>query len=361
MAEKPFIPGEDDAGVLELRARVWGPQHPYTSAAYYEWLFRKTPSGPGSGIVSRHDNRIVGFAGICNRTVATGNEDLRLCHGLDFMVDPSLPGALSGRVAVKIVMKHVELAKFQGYDLSINFPNERSRRMIVSGRGKFVEIIRPSLLVCPLLNFAASTATQSSAHKRIAMTVGGRLLAILGASRRTMRMASGAEILRARDFDEGFDELWFQIRRDGKLRFCRDRQALNWRYTSHPIHRYSIRSAMRSGKLQGFLVTATRELMGLPATMIVDLCFPQGAGDVAMDLISSAVQSASQDGSVILATQTTHDSSSYEPLVNSGFMVVREKWNPRPFQMTAHIFADRAKVALRRENWSFGWGDMDVV
>ncbi len=361
MAERVFVPGQDDEAVLDLRARVWGKDHPHTSAAYYEWLFRKTPSGTGSGIVAIHEDKIVGFAGLCNRSAAMGSQDLRFCHGLDFMVDPAVSGTLSSRIAVKVMNKHVDLARDLGFDLSINYPNQRSRRMLVSKRGAFSEVLRPDLMICPLTSFAASSESQSSSLKRAVMTLGGRSLAAAGAVRRALRRSSGARIERIEQFDAAFDAFWAELRRDGKLRLCRDRENLHWRFSCHPLHRYTIWTAVQNGRFAGYLVTAGREILGMQAAIIADLCFLPGAEDAASDLLAEAVRAAAAQGSMLLAAQAVTNSPFRLALLRAGFVAVPHALNPKPFMMVTHIHTELAKPALQGGNWSFAWSDMDVV
>jgi hypothetical protein len=361
MVERIFIPGEDDAGVLALRERVWGKDHPHNSAAYYEWLFRKSPAGVGSGIVAEHDGEIAGFAGICNRTVSMGDQDIRLCHGLDFMVDPSVSGALSGRIAVKVLNRHADLARDLGFDLNINFPNARSRRMIVSKRVNYIEVMRPTLMISPLRTFAASHESQPSALKRGIMNLGGRSLAAIVTARRAFHKTSGARIEQIDEFDESFDAFWGKLRSDKRLRFKRNRENLRWRFSIHPLHRYTILQARRNGDIVGYLAMTARELMGMPATIVVDLCVVPGTEGVDVDLIREAAQSAQAEGAMLLATQVEAKSPESAAFGKSGFLPVPNKINPKPFIMVAHVYHDVANPALKSSNWAFGWSDMDVV
>jgi hypothetical protein len=361
MIERTFIPGEDNEAVLALRRRVWGEDHPHNSAAYYDWLFRQSPSGVGSGIVALHDDKIVGFAGICNRTVTRGDQDIKLSHGLDYMVDPGVSGALSGRIAVKVLNRHADLARDLGFDLNINFPNARSRRMIVSKRVNYIEVIRPALMIAPLKTFAASPESQPSALKRSVMTLGGRSLAAMGTARRAIFKTGGTKIDQIDEFDESFDAFWEKLRGDNRLRFKRNRENLRWRFSIHPLHRYTILQARRNGDLMGYLAMTARELMGMPASIVVDLCVLPGAENVAIDLIREAAQLARSEGSMLLATQAVAKSPESTAFLRSGFLPVPSKINPKPFMMVAHAYTAVANPTLNGANWAFGWSDMDVV
>lgn len=361
MNERPFIPGDDDEAVLGLRQRVWGADHPHNNPAYYNWLFRQSPSGIGSGIVAVHDEVIVGFAGICNRTVCQGDKEIRLCHGLDFMVDPAVSGTLSGRIAVKTLNRHVDLAKDQGYDLNINFPNERSRRMIVSNRVKYAEVMQPALMVLPLSSFTASPESGDSPFKRLFMTIGGRALSLYSAARRAVHGSGKFSIDQIDGFDASFDGFWDALKSDNRLRFKRDRANLQWRFSAHPLHRYTIFRARKDGVLVGFLVMASRELMGMPASIIADLSVLAHFGGAAVDLASAAARAAKAAGSMLLATQAVPGSPESATFLKSGFLRVPSRFNPKPFMMVAHAYTDAAGPALRKENWAFSWSDMDVV
>lgn len=55
-------------------------------------------------------------------------------------------------------------------------------------------------------------------------------------------------------FDEGFDELWSEIPKRGRILAVRDRPYLHWRYHEHPTVRYRILGLRHENRLRGYIV-----------------------------------------------------------------------------------------------------------
>ncbi|RKF14746.1 hypothetical protein D6850_07655 [Roseovarius spongiae] len=356
MADRVFVPGEDDAAVLGLRARVWGADHPHTDPAYFKWLFRDSPAGTGTGVIYEKDGATIGFAGICAREAVMDGRRFRIAHGLDFMVDPDVSGVLSGRAGVRILQRHVQEAEKQGFDANLNYPNDNSHRMLVSKRVRYEPVLAPALYIRPISPWRGTADGAPSLARRVALTAAagyGRLRGI-GISRE----AGIAEIDRC---DERFDALWSRLCADGRLRFCRDARTLDWRYRQNPVYRYRILAAERDGALDGYIVTSKREIMDTSAELVCDLAVAHDAPGTAARLLRAAAGRARRDGVALLATQALSAGPTAAALRRTGFLRVPERLNPKPFRMIATAYTDAGKDALIGGNWSFAWGDMDVV
>lgn len=56
------------------------------------------------------------------------------------------------------------------------------------------------------------------------------------------------------EFDQGFDALWDEIPKQGKILALRDRRYLHWRYLEHPTVRYRIIQVRHGQRLRGYIV-----------------------------------------------------------------------------------------------------------
>ena len=357
MKVRSYIPGENVDQVLDLRAEVWGADHPHTDPAFYKWLFQDTPIGPGSGIIVERNDRVVGFAGMHIRLARHGDTTIRVSHGLDFMVSPSLGGVLSGRVMVKIVHSHRDLAIEKGFDCNLNYPNDNSHKILVSKRFEYEPVFETDLY---LRTVGPVTFKDSGMAKRIGSSVIGRAGALY-AKARSATLRKSATIEQVTQFDARFDDHWERLWPDGRLRFMRDAQTLQWRYGAHPLHDYTILAALKDGEVAGYAVVTTREIMSTDALLICDLAVAgddKGVNDV---LLEGVAETAKRLGTPLIVAQAVRTHPSTRNLTRAGFLRVPHKANPKPFRLIAGQYSDRGAPVLDANAWSFSWGDMDVV
>lgn len=350
-----YIPGTDDLAVLRLRAKVWGADHPHTSAAFYEWLFRQTPDGPGTGIVSERDGAVVGFAGITRRSGRLGDAHLGFSHGLEFMVDPDLGGMLSGRVGAQVLKAHAILAKDEGLDFNLNYPNDSSNRMLVSNRIGYTPVLRPDLHVCA----TGPLHAQGGVARKLAYGMAGGMAAIYARLRGLGKGSTGVEVVSA--FDARFDDHWDRLCRDGRLRFTRDAQTLTWRYRQNPLHDYTVLAVPSSDGIAGYAVVAARTILGTEAMVICDLQAADSTAKTLGTLLQAIRSTAKTAKTPLIVSQAISQGAEAQALRSAGFVRIPQRFNPKPFRMVLTSYTDLGHKALLPDNWAFAWGDMDVV
>lgn len=349
-----YRPGLDDPEVLQLRARVWGADHPHTSAAFLAWLFQHNPAGPGSGVLLRRHDTLIGFAGLHPRLAVRNGETFRVAHGLDFMVDPEASRGLSGAYAVKVAAAWSERAAAQGYAFGVNFPNANSYRLLTSKRLGWRRVLAPRLLVRPLPGLRLREGLPARLPARL-VDLGGaaaaRALSFYAWARRGPRR----ETQRVTDFD------WLDgSRTDGTgIGFVADAALLNWRYRDHPVYRYRVFACEGPGHEATGLVTSARALFGVDSVLIVDLVGHERLAACAA-LVASAVEDAAANGARIVGALACAGTVLSRALMQAGFVAVPTALNPKPFYMVAHPLGG-AGEAFAEAPWRFAWGDMDVV
>lgn len=361
MGSRPYDRSRDGEAVLALRARVWGADHPHTTAAFHDWLFDGAPSGRGGGAVYELRGRIVAFAGFAHRAARWGARSLTLAHGLDFMADPELGGVLSGRAALMTLRTHVEHIGSLGFDATFNFPNENSERMLTSDKMGYSLILTPTLHVLPLPAFERQVPG-TSRWRRLGESLGARaifrlmrLRALVGARGQDIRLT---EVSR---FDKRFDALWETISADGRLRLDRSADTLNWRFADHPVYDYRIVVAESGAATLGYAVVSPRRLYGLAANLVCDLVVPHGRGDVAASLLGHCVRDAIVQKAGAIAAYASPGSPEAAALRAAGFIPVPGALNPRPCKLVLRSTAADTAIERCGAAWAFAWGDTDVA
>lgn len=354
-----FDPSSEDLtkDVLALRAKVWGGDHPHTSPAFFKWLFQDSPDGAGGGIVSHHKGALVGFAGFANRSARMGTKRIRIGHGLDFMVDPELRGVLSGRVGVKVLSAHADLIKRRNFDLNMNYPNDNSHRMLVSKRVQYASVFAPSLYIRP---FWQQSGRGQDAKSRI-MNMGLGAVSIYSNVCVLKRGKPAVSVEQGTVFSQEFNEMWERLCADQQLRFTRDAKTLSWRYSDHPIYDYIVFSALVGGVPEGYIVISPRQVMGRSTYLICDFNVIDNNRDISAALLSAVVEEGKKKQAHMIAAQGLSGSAFADAMLRTGFVKVPDRINPKAFRMIAKVETESGKIGLEAKNWSFRWGDMDVV
>ena len=356
MALREFMPGEDNDAVLDLRARVWGADHPHTHPEFFRWLFEKTPDGPGSGILAERDGQVIGFAGISRRSGRVGDTPIRISHGLEFMVDPDIGGMLSGRVGVQVLNRHIDHARKLGFDCNLNYPNDKSNRMLTSKRVQYTPVLHPVICLRPL----GPVKTDPGFAKGLAYAALG-MAATVYSDLKSRGQGRAVEVETISDFDARFDDHWDRLCKDGKMRFSRDAATLNWRYNQNPMHDYTVLAARDGDAIKGFVVLTERDILGTNASVICDLCVADDVPEVQLGLLHAATRAARASGSSLIGTQAIVNSSVARALKRGGFFQIPQMFNPKPFRMLLIANTELGQQTLKGDIWSFAWGDMDVI
>jgi hypothetical protein len=354
-----FQPGRDDREVLELRAEVWGNDHPHTSEAFYSWLFGDDSNGPASGILVRRDDKLVCFAGLVPRIVGYHGAVVRVAHGLDFMASPSLQG-LSGLYAFKLVKAWLDHATRTGYDFAACFPNEQSIRLLISDKLNWRIVASPQLLVLPMpaIHFEESPVRLLP---RSLATIGGRLLAsALLVARSGPRTEDGVAPLELCNNAAALDLLW-QRANHGKCQFSRQANVMQWRYGRNPVYDYRILGRRRGSEISGFIVTARRKVMGLESDLIVDGLWEGGDLDTPRALLSAVNARARAERTGIVAGLALPGTPFYAALRQVGLLPVPGTLDPKRFHLVGYPLTQAGEQCMDAAAWHMSWGDTDVV
>lgn len=356
-SELYFVDRDTDA-VLDLRARVWGGDHPHTNARFLSWLFASTPAGEPAGVLIRKNGRAVGFAGLCAKRQWLGDREVRLAHGLDYMIAPDLSDALAGRVALRVPQRWTQLARDSGFASGVVFPNANSMRILTSPRVGFTAVFQPDLLIRPLPT-ARFTERVRNVPRR-ALSTATRLAALASWIRASSYGRPAGDAVAMESFDASVDELWARARGELGVATVRDARYLAWRFSAHPVYRYATFAWKRGNVCDGYIVASDRRLFGVDTALIVDLLTVSSAS-VAPALIDTVVEDARRKAKGMVVALAVRGSSLHDALKSRGFINVPSRLDPKRFTATEQVFDGALRPLYDAHSRFFTWSDMDVA
>ena len=361
MEYRTFVPGADDAGVLRLRANVWGADHPHTRPEFLHWLLGDTPAGRGSGVMMLDGPEVVGFAGLLPRYVDIGDESLSVAQGLDYMVHTN---ARSHAGSFRIASLWTQLAQKLGFAFGICFPNAASHALLTRERLGWKEAFWPNLMVRPLSRAAVPQFLARRFPRRLAGYGAGLMAAWASLrARRSLHHAPRGEPFPIGQFDSRFDHLWQHVKKASPgAAIRRDTAYLNWRFVRQPSYSYLRVGWESGGEVLGYAIASTREILGVPSMLIIDLLVAphadRGTGEALLEALAARART---DGRQLLATLAIARSGLRNTLARAGFVTVPRRLNPKPFVLVTHDLGKPQGPLISMDSWHFTWADTDVV
>jgi hypothetical protein len=356
-----FRAPRDFITALELRGRVWGKDHPYTSAAYFNWLYaHKPPTEPQGVLLRREDGVAIAFVGLVERSAAYNGKISRVGYGLDFMIRPGLAPLSTGRVAVKTALEWLKLVRTLGFDFEYHCPNSSSFELFTSKHVGERLFFMARLLARPLPNANPSERL----HPRVPVWLGAAGLRAAGAAisaYTSLRVSRKGEVVAVETFDHEFDGLYERAAPALGFATVRSSEYLRWRYSENPINRYHSLTLRKGDRLEGILVSTDRVLMGARATLIVDLVVADWSGAAVLQLVEAAVRQAKSRNRDLMAALASPGSRLDHALQNVGFLAVPRRFMPRAFPTIGRAIAAESERMSDPRHWHFTWGDTDVV
>ena len=357
---RAYVPGDDDAAVLKLRANVWGAAHAHTNQAFLRWLYADCPAGCGAGIVVFEGDEAQGFAGLLARRAVIGGATVPIAQCVDFMMHRDARGGAS---AFRIMSSWAKLARELGFRFGIGFPNTSSYELVTRPKLGWIDAFRPDHMIRPL---SADGAPQGLIPHLPASVMRGATITMV-----TLCTARAAFMHAARPpgsavcidrFDARFDRLWQHSSNGHYAGIQRDAAYLNWRYLEHPVYSYQRVGWEVDGKLVGYVVATLRELFNVSSLLLVDLLVePTAPEGVVEALIAHLTRREQATRSPMVHALALPGSPMRAALSRAGFMNIPRRFDPKPFVMTAHDLVAECPRNGGWTDWNFHWGDMDVV
>jgi hypothetical protein len=306
----------------------------------------------------RHRDRAAGFAALCMKRQSVGGREVPYALGLDYMVEPGLGAALSGRVALRVALLWHRLAQSLGCRSSVVFPNARSMHILTSARVGMVPIFQPSLLVRPL---ATARFVERVHHvPRRALATATRLASLSSWVRASAYSRPPGDAVPVERFDDGFDALWLETRDRLGVATVRDAAYLRWRFDAHPLYRYRTFGWRHGNAWTGYVVCVERRLFGVDTMMVVDILSPR-IDTVGPALLDVVADEARRRGLGMVVALALRGSGVHGALKNRGFIDVPSRLDPKRFTAVECVYDDALRAELATGPRHFTWSDMDVV
>lgn len=354
------IKGRDEESVLALRSAVFGADHPHTNHVFLDWLFAHSAPGEPTGVLLRLKGEPIGFAALCRKRMWIDGRDQLLAYGHDYMIHPGLRGMVTGRAALEVCIRWLQLATESGCSATLVFPNEQAIGIQTSRHVGLKRLFDPVLLVRPLPG--VRVAQRIHRHiPRFATVAALRAAAFASDLRAGLRGAPRGEAVPVAGFGPEFDELWASAVARIEAGVVRDANYLSWRYLHNPVYSY-VRLAWRSGgRLRGLMVGSPRQIFGFDALLLVDVVTEECSEDIGAALVAAMVEEGRLRHYDLVAALATPNSALYRLLTGCGFYPVPARIDPKRFHACGTVLDEGAARLWDPDAWYFTWGDIEVV
>jgi hypothetical protein len=352
-----------DRDIVALRAAILG-DHPHRGMDFVAWIMSPdNPAGRGGAVILMRDDRLLGFAGATPRQMRLNGEDRTVLFGFDYMVARDIGSAASGRYAVRLAQLWNRLATERAADFCISYPNTNAKGLLMSRHVGWSVVGSPRLRLRPL---GPRGGGQGPLWARLAAGLAGTAVDMASVARAGLERRDRTARLRGLDLGNpadraAVDALWARRRDDMLVSLVRDAATLDWRYRRHPVHRYEILGIERDGALEGLVVTCRRDLFGLPTLLVVDGLLDPGNLPGNVTLLSFALGRGARAGAILALSEAMDGSTLARSLARCGFVTAPERLEPKRFLLTFRDGVSTSPLPRDAANWSFAWGDIDVV
>ena len=320
---RPYRPGDENEAV-ELFRIVFEKEKPLD---HWNWEYRSRPMD--TYIMLGYYKKVLAAqcAGV-PLPARCGDRVIRLLQGVDFM---SHPGFRSYRLFMKTAAAFFSTFGGTGEHqapLIYGFPGTRHR---ILGEKK-LQYTTLSAVHCLRKTWAA------------------------GVTRTAWMDRARGRVERISGFDERVDVLWDRHQKAYPMAIIRNREYLNWRFSTHPTRSYTLLQIVDrlSGRVGAWAVLGETPDRG----QIVDF-FPSLDAPWMNRLLLRAVEQSFQDRSFGEAETWCHPNSpAYHVLQREGWLVVPQ---PDDLHIGAISFSDEIRMDWVREHFYYTLGDADIA
>ena len=340
--------------VLGLERLVYGEAAEVAEPAFYDWLYRRNPSGealvwhaatgdprcPSAGqvVLVPLRFRVAGTAGVAGLALNVVTHPEHRRQG----------------VFAALAAGATEEAERRGMLFTWALPNPNSYPGFL--RLGYTDVGRVPLLLCPLE--PSKLDPGGGAAWRLAVRAGAR--AIRAVTRPGHRRAAAAIVEEVPPDWEGWDALWRRLEDKYPVMVVRDRAHLSWRFGECPTRRYRLYLARIGGEPAGFIATRLATVAGMSAGLVVDLLVVAGRGNEAGSaLVERAFEEFRGAATGLAASLMLPHAEEHACLRAAGFLPCPRFLEPQPFRV---VFKSRGPSPARELSaWFLTMADYDVV
>jgi GNAT superfamily N-acetyltransferase len=317
----------------------------------WDWKYDANPfnrdSGPCIMLLQERGELVAMYGRLFFPVVIDGSEHLAH-HGCDLLVHPAYRGRrLSARLRDRELIESA---------IHFSWQNEASYG-VTSRDGTagvpFVSLIRP-------LDAARVVRRIVGEHwvGRAAGAVVSIALRHVPPFRRHPVVMPDVVVTRLWSFDERFDRLWQQARRDYPVMIVRDRRYLEWRFAQRPDAHYNILTATRESDVLGYMVTRCTDTAGERWGYLVDFLVQDRSPALFALLVQRALDDLRQEGAAGVSCRVAVPPYR-RMLYRHGFM--RSPWGARGYIRGRIRLPDPAlQIVGDVRQWFLTMGDGDL-
>lgn len=320
-------------------------------------MYKDNPAGTGKIWLAEHDGRIVGQYAIVPVRVKIGSKTILASQSLDTMTHPDYRRQGMFETLAK---KVYDEARNEGIYLVYGFPNEFSYPGFIKKLNWFYIDTMQSMFKPLDWRNTIKLKVGNEFLQGIAATGAGLVFNKVFFRTQKPPFVEGLTISQTTFFDERFDEFWSKICHQSQIIVVRNRDYLNWRYST-PNVSYSILVAERDGKICGYLVLRDRKdrmKKNVRLSYIFDIVAQ--SEEVMHCLVSRAVEHCRQNKIDLILYSFIAGRIYHRVLKRNGFISLpfTERMRFCAYSSSPHISRE---FLTKGENWFVQIGDSDTT
>lgn len=354
---RAYREGDEDR-IFELYKAVY-PEKEYNHEKWlrwWRWMYKDNPAGPGRIWLAEHDGKIVGQHAIIPVEVKIGDKTVAGSLSLDAMTHPDYRRQKMFETLAKRV--YDEAARGNTHLLyAILHANNFSYTGFIKKLNWF-DVASMQIMLKPLNWRNVVTLKVNNNFLQRVLATGVNLVSnkVLIRTEKPP-VTEGLTINQIASFDERFDEVWSKISNQFQIMVIRNKDYLNWRYSTPDVN-YSIFVAEKASEIWGYVVSGYKIQSGVKVSRIFDMVAQ--SEEVMCCLISRLIEDCKQNRVDLIIYRLIANKTYRQVFKRNGFISV-------PFIKGFHLCAYSTSPSIHKEflrnpqNWLVQTGDSDLV
>ncbi len=354
-AVREATPGDRDRllrAMGEILRETAGQKAAGFGPAFWEWQYARGER-PALVVVADDGGTIVGYYHVLLCTVGYRGHPRAAAMVQDVATLPAYRGQGMFRALGAAALEGM---RRRGVELIYTFPNARSLPSFVRDHAYTVAGLVP-VWVAPL-------ALGRLLAERLRLGVAGRVLGAIAepiwrAFRARITLAPGDTVVRLTRADERVEAVAREFAVPVTSGLARTARYLDWRFAEKPGGEYALWGLERGGALVAYLVTRRTEMFSTSCLLLMDLGCRTGEEAALLRLVTARLDAGRTEGASLAVTMGLHPF--FPQLAKTGFARVKERFNPRPFNLVCKALAADVEADLADPaGWLITLADWDV-
>ena len=343
----------DEEGIFNLIKAVY-PSMPWNRdqwMRFWHWMYQENPAGPAKIYLVEEQGKIVAHRAHILVDLKVGNEIMKACQNIDFMVHPDS----KYRGLFLLERRALREAEEEGLHISFGFPTVAARPGFMKAGYFEIAFMRPMIKFFNLKNVVQTRIHNKYLAKLCAVTASPLLRTIYRA--RTSPAIEGLKITQVPSFDDRVNELWAKVSDSHQIIRVRSKQYLDWRYGAPDVE-YTIYLAEKGEVVLGYIVLRCAQLDTFKQGRIYDIV--GYTEEIIHCLVSKAVEHFRKEGADCVYCNMLANETHFRALKNNGFISA-------PFTKRSWFGAYSSAPSIPKasvedyRNWFIQLGDSDLI